>query len=382
MSELKSLLITFDFPPIMSGISRAFYNIWKNLPRHNHLILAPRLMGYKNIDKNINLKIIRYFNFSDSRVLRICILILYTLVSIFKEKIDILICGSPLSLGFTGLVFKKMLGMPYCVFCYGGEFDKYKKRRIEMGLLKAILKNADYVVANSEYSSMDIMRFGLEAKKIFTITPAVDIKKFNPNIEVSDLKKRLNLDNKKVLLTVSRLTERKGIDAVISALPAVIREFPNTVYLVVGEGKQESRLHNLAKEKGVEKNIIFYGLLPDKELPDYYNLCDIYIMPNKETKGEEIIEGFGISFIEASACAKPVIGGISGGVKEAVADGETGILVDPEDTQKLTQTILRLLKDKAYAIGLGRAGRERVEREFKWDDRTRKIETLLRRIDK
>jgi len=377
---MKSLLITFDFPPIVSGIGTFLYNVWRYLSPDNYLILAPKVKGYEKLDKASGFRIYRYPAFSHSQLMRMIVIFFYTFYLIIQKKINVIICGVPFTLGLIGFTFKKIIKLPYIVFYYGGEYDKFKNRKRLFNILEKILQDADYIITNSEFTSQEVKRFNVDAKKVLKITPGVDIEKFRPDLDCSDINKQFGLGNKKVLLTVSRLVKRKGIDVVINALPGVIKENPDIVYLVVGTGEEEGYLKRLAREKGLEEKIIFTGYISDNELPKYYNACDIYIMPNKETKGEEIVEGFGISFIEASACAKPVIGGITGGVKEAVSDGKTGLLVEPENSEIVAEAIIQLLKNEAYAIELGKNGRERVEKEFQWEDRAQMLKELLNKI--
>ena len=123
------------------------------------------------------------------------------------------------------------------------------------------------------------------------------------------------------------------------------------------------------------------GRVSEEELPCYYNACDIFVMLNRQTKGEEIVEGFGISFIEASACGKPVVGGKSGGAKDAVKNGLTGILVDPDDLKKITETLIQLLKNEQYSKSLAEAGRKIIVNEFTWKSRAEQLQGLLELIN-
>jgi phosphatidylinositol alpha-1,6-mannosyltransferase len=377
---MKSLLITFDYPPIVGGISTFFDNVWKLLPPQNYLILAPRKKGYKRVDVNSSFRIYRYFTFISWRLMRTLILFLYTLIIVVREKIDILICGVPVSLGFVGLIFNKILKIPYLVFYYGGEFDKYRKRKILFKLLQVVLRNARFIITNSEFTSQEVLKFDVRAQRVIKITPGTNTERFRPGLDVANLKERFCLEGKKVLLTVARLARRKGIDSVISVLPRVIAQVPNLVYLIVGSGKDADYLRNLVREKSLKEHVIFVGAVTEEELPLYYNACDIYVMPNRKTEGQEVFEGFGISFIEANACAKPVIGGTSGGVEDAVLDGQTGLLVDSNNKALLADSIIRLAKDKEYANELGNNGRQRVEDEFRWGQRAQKMKEIIGRI--
>jgi len=164
---------------------------------------------------------------------------------------------------------------------------------------------------------------------------------------------------------------------VISALPRVLQSAPDVVYLIVGSGEDRERLEIIAKEKGVRDKVIFAGDVSDETLLAIYNLSTLYVMPSREVVDKAMVEGFGISYIEASACGKPVIGGRSGGVGDAVVDEVTGILVNPADVNEISQAIITLLNDNKFAEKLGKQGLERVRKELTWE----KIASrLLRRL--
>ncbi|MBU1125341.1 MAG: glycosyltransferase family 4 protein [Candidatus Omnitrophica bacterium] len=377
---MRTLLLTYDFPPIVSGIGTVFYRIWKLLPAQDSFILAVTDQGDKAVDAASGLQVHRYPNIS-CRVTRIFLLMASAFRIIRKERIKVVICGVPLSIGVVGLLSKKLLRIPYCVFYYGGEAAKYKKKMFLFGVLRAVLENADAIIANSDFTKEEIIReFSIFSKKVTKITPATDSEIFSPGLDTTVLKRRLGIQHEKVILTVARLVRRKGIDAVLAALPLVKKEFQAIRYLVVGEGEDEGYLKRLVREHGLEQEVRFVGKVSDAELAWYYNLCDIYVMPNRATEGEEIVEGFGISFIEASSCAKAVIAGISGGVRDAVLDGRTGLLIDPNDIPGLAEGICRLLRDQDYRIQLGAHGRKMVQENFKWEQRAEILQELFQRL--
>jgi phosphatidylinositol alpha-1,6-mannosyltransferase len=165
-----------------------------------------------------------------------------------------------------------------------------------------------------------------------------------------------------VLLTVGRLDCRKGHDMVVAALPLLLKEFPALRYVIVGEGPEREKLAELAREKGVAERVLFAGFQPDERLAAYYRACDVFIMHNRALEND--VEGFGLVFLEANACGKPVVGGRSGGAVEAVVHGVTGFLVEPNDAQGLVQTLRKLLGDSALRREMGMAGRRRAAEEF------------------
>lgn len=374
---MKSLLITYDFPPIVSGIGTFFFNVWSRLPKDRNVVLAPRVAGWEGCDRGGAIDVRRYPDITRSRLIRDMVLFPRIRRIMKKEGVSLLICGVPASIGFLGLVMKKLYGTKYGVFYYGGELVKYSRRKTILSLIKSVLLNADFIITNSEFTMSEAASYGVDKKKIHKITPAVDQKIFTCSGSGNEVREKFGLKDKKVILTVSRLIRRKGIEKVIMAMPRVLEEVPNAAYLIVGEGEYGHDLRSLAIDKDLSDNVIFAGRVTDEELPGYYSACDLFAMPNMATKGSETLEGFGISFIEASACGKPVIGGITGGVREAVVDGETGLLVDPLDTDALAAAIIKLLKDDRSAKEMGERGRRRVEMEFGWENRAKRMGEII-----
>ena len=161
---------------------------------------------------------------------------------------------------------------------------------------------------------------------------------------------------------------------VIRSLPLIRQQVPNVIYLIVGSGEEEKYLLELATMLGVTDNVVFVGSISDSERAAYYRVCDLFIMPNRQIDAD--IEGFGIVFLEAGAAGKPVIGGLSGGTADAIQDGITGLRVDGENTQAITDAVVALAKNIQAAKAMGEQGRLRVEADFSWDlvvQRTRQI---------
>jgi phosphatidylinositol alpha-1,6-mannosyltransferase len=191
--------------------------------------------------------------------------------------------------------------------------------------------------------------------------PTVDTDFFKPLRDREAVRRQFALDGRQVLLTVAHLVRRKGHEQVIQALPALKAIHPNVIYLVVGRGPCESHLRDLAEDLGVSEAVRFCGYVPARELPRYYGAADIYIMAST-CDGD--VEGFGISFIEAAACGTPSVGSRAGGIPDAIADGETGFLVEPGDVQGLSTSILRMLRNTDSREQMGLAARIRVEKLF------------------
>lgn len=384
LKHLKTLLVTNDYPPIVSGISTVFYHVWRYLPADKNIILAPRVEGSSAFDKKDDLNITRYPFFSKKNVLYKLInnLLMFMYILSFIPKVEGIHCGQILSSGVCGLLFKKLFKTPYFLWVYGGETTPvYVNSVWSQLLIKKILDNASIIITNSKFTSREFIEYGLSHEKVVEIIPGVDYEIFKPFPKPSDLVEEYKLQGKKVVLTVSRLTERKGHDIVLKALPAVLESYPNLSYIIVGDGPCKTKLKRLCQKLNLNSVVTFVGFITDEGLVKYYNLCDIFVMPNREiSDSTDSVEGFGITFIEANACNKPVIGGRSGGAIEAVDDGVTGFLVDPLNEKELSQKIIYLLHNEKSARKMGKNGRERVEKEFSWKKRAQELSRAFEKV--
>jgi phosphatidylinositol alpha-1,6-mannosyltransferase len=265
--------------------------------------------------------------------------------------------------------------MPYIAYCHGEQITQTEQYRFQPALRNWIYRHADAVIANSGFTVNHLLRVGIPEDRIHKITPGVDFDRFSPRPKNADLVKRFGLEGKSVVLTVARLIPRKGHAAVLHSLARISKDVPNLVYLIAGAGPEEQPLRHLAAELGIGEIVKFAGRVPEETLPDFFNLCDVFAMPNYDGAGGDI-EGFGMVFLEANAAGKPVIGGRSGGSSDAVAHGETGFLVDTANLEDLVSTLRRLLQDKDLRERLGSAGLERARTQFSWEARARALRAV------
>lgn len=365
---MKILLATNDFPPKVGGIQTYCYELAKNLTSLGEevTVLAPRVEGDLEFDKRQNFKTIRIKNKLNLYLAFFSIL--------RKEKIERILVGHRANYArlasWANLLFKT----PYVIIVYGGEILlSGRKRSIKKGF-----KRVRKVITISHFTKERLIEIGILEKKILVVHPGVDPVKFNPRLDPLPIKKKYNLEGKKVILTVSHLVKRKGHHNVLKALPQVSGKVLNLIYLIVGKGKEEEMLKGVVRDLKLEERVVFAGEIKEKEIPLYYAACDIFIMPSYEIKDRGDVEGFGIVYLEANACGKPVIGGRSGGVTDAVIDGETGFLVDPLNINQIAEALVKLLTDSELARKLGEEGRKRVERELNWQEMARKIKGIIR----
>ncbi|MFC1731690.1 glycosyltransferase family 4 protein [candidate division KSB1 bacterium] len=218
--------------------------------------------------------------------------------------------------------------------------------------LKRAYSQADAFIVPSKFTKKEIERYSKKQFGIKVIHNGVNLDRFLNKSTPDYLKKKYA--GKDIVMTVGGLKKRKGQDTVIKALPSVVEKVPKIHYIMVGSGSEEEYLKKLAYEYNVERHIEFVGEKEGKELVDYFYLCDIYIHTPKVVNLN--FEGFGIVYLEASACKKPIIGTYSGGVEDAVVDNKTGFLFHEEDINGISSKIIELFNNKEDIRKIGEEG--------------------------
>lgn len=257
-----------------------------------------------------------------------------------QKRPDLIICGhinfSPLALFIC-----KFLKIPYWIIAYGIEaWD------IENDPVRRALHHADLILSISSYTGDRLIKEqNLDPNKV-VILPC----QFEPNhFQIAPkpaylLEKHKLQPQQPVILTVARLADvqrYKGYDQILNALPKIRQIIPDVHYVIVGKGNDRSRIEDLIGKLDLQDCVTLAGFVPDEQLCDYYNLCDIFAMPSKR-------EGFGIVYLEALACGKPVLGGNQDGAVDALVSGKLGALVDPDNITEIADTIVQVL-EKSYS---------------------------------
>ncbi len=272
--------------------------------------------------------------------------------------------GRALPEGITAWLVARLTLHSVVIYAHGEELTtwghggKYKAMRFA-------LRHADQVIANSEYTRDALIKMDVNPASIALIYPGVDVTRFHPGLACAELRQSVGVtDAGKLILSVGRLSRRKGFDQVIQALPALIHAGLDIQYVLIGIGEDYDYLLDLARKHGVADRVHLLGHVSDDDLPRWYNACDVFIMPNREINGDT--EGFGMVFIEAAACGKPAIAGQAGGTGAAVVDGVTGFRVDGTDTIAVTIALQRILENVQYAQQIGNRALTRAIKQFDW----------------
>jgi phosphatidylinositol alpha-1,6-mannosyltransferase len=278
--------------------------------------------------------------------------------------------------GVIAMTLKKIFGLPYVAYCHGEEVTQTENYRYQPRVRNQIYRCADAVVANSEFARQNLLRLGVQERRIYKITPGVDCARFRPIPPSKELVDSYKLKDKIVILTVARLIPRKGHKIALEAFAKISKEIPDAHYLIVGTGPEEPRLYKIVQDFELNDRVTFAGHVAAEQLPAIYGLCDLMLMPNRQDEGGDV-EGFGMVFLEANAAGKPVIGGRTGGTVEAIINEVTGFLVDPNNPDEVAGILRRLLLDRLLRIKVGEAGAKRARTDFSWKTRA----DVLRRIN-
>jgi phosphatidylinositol alpha-1,6-mannosyltransferase len=372
---MKVLIASAEYPPLLGGVSTFCHSIAKGLQGRGHGVRVVTCVGASGRRVEDGIDVRRAASFLSRKVVKIAPLMAATFVAVKRERPDVLVCMKLTHEGVAAWVLKHVAGLPYVVVVHGSEILKHWQHMFGRWIITRLLESADAIVANSSYTRELLVRRGIRVP-VHILNPALDLDRYDDPAPASDVIAGTDFRNKRVLLTVGQLTARKGHAAVMHVVRDLAPRYPDLVYVIAGgAGESRASLDALASRLQINDRVIFIGYADSASLLALYARCEIYAMPSRELVDD--VEGFGITFLEANLFAKPVIGGVGGGTADAVIHGETGFLVDPASTDALRDTVISLLDSPELRARLGRAGRDRVRREFTIQHRARRLEEIL-----
>lgn len=382
-SFMKILFFTNNFTPQDGGVARFGANICRELCRRGHKVDVLSSVKKINRDLACNLPYV-LFECKSKKFSRFASLpVIAKTLTMAKRKYDLFFMGTLITTSALGLYLISFFrGIPYVVLLNGYDisylWSKYFWDRL---MARLLLRGAGIILVNSNWMKQQVISKGFQDSKVKVLNPGVNTEFFVK----SDNQKKLIVDenkfkSKNIILTVSRLVEIKGHKYVIEALSKLINDIPDIHYLIIGEGPEKDALVKLTVELGVSDHVTFIGNVcaDDDILTYYYSISKVFVMPSISVG--KLQEGFGMVYLEANACGIPVIGSRTGGIADAVVDGETGILVEEKDVLGLSEKIKLLLKDNDLRAKMGEAGRKRAEKYFSWEAVGEKMEEYLRNV--
>jgi phosphatidylinositol alpha-1,6-mannosyltransferase len=367
----RYLVITELFLPTKGGTAVWFDEVYRRLGDRDTHILTARVPGAEAHDRDHANRVHR-LRLRHSAWLRPSSLPIYSKLLLkgwwlgLRHPFDAIHAGRVLPEGWVGVQLARLLRLPLVIYAHGEEITTWRRSPRRLKAMTFAYRRADRVIANSEFTHDRLLELGVDPARILIIHPGVDLQRFHPGQPSADLRQGLGLDaGQQLILSVGRLSRRKGFDQVIRALPALAEAGRDVHYAVIGIGEDREYLLSLAREQGVAERVHLLGHVEPADLPRWYCAAELLAMPNREIDGDT--EGFGMVFVEAAACGTPALAGQAGGTGAAVLDGETGLRVDGADPQAVAAALLRLLGDEPLRRRLSEAGRRRAEGELAWE---------------
>lgn len=371
------LLVTYDFPPIGGGISRWMAELARHYPPGRLIVASASHPGSAEADAAVPAPVDRIPG--PPRRLR-------TLPGVVawsrrlsgvarRSGAGFVWCGNLKPAAYAARWLRHRHALPYGILLHGHDLlvlqDRTRHHPSKRPMARALLGSAAALVTNSRFTGalcravLDELRMPAAAARVRVVPLGADVERYRPGIDAGEVRARYGLPaGGRWIVTVARLTPHKGIDTTLRALVQLRDTAPELRYLVVGSGAYRAELEALVHALRLDDRVWLLSGVPDADLPALYNLADVYVQVSRRSATH--VEGFGIATVEAAACGRPVIAGRSGGMADAVRDGETGLLVDPESPDEIAAAIARLLADPATARALGDAGRRAAAEYYNW----------------
>ena len=370
----RTLLITNDFPPRPGGIQQFVHNLAIRRPPGSLVVYASTWAGAAKFDAEQPFEVVRE---STGMLLPTPAVARRAAELARAHDCDTVWFGAAAPLGLLADGLRRRAGIGRAVGITHGHEIGWAALPGARQLLRRIARGNDVLTYLGDYQRVRLERALTGLTDLQRLAPGVDVDAFHPGVDGTAVRAKWGLSDRPVIACVSRLVPRKGQDMLIKALPAIRRRVPGAALLIGSGGPDRGRLERLAREQGVESDVVFTGSVPWAELPVLFAAGDVYAMPCRTRAGGLDVEGLGIVYLEASATGLPVVGGDSGGAPDAVREGETGYVVGGRDLTALTERLVELLSDPVKAKTMGAAGRAWVEQEWRWETQAARLGRLL-----
>ncbi|MFN2497233.1 MAG: glycosyltransferase family 4 protein [Pseudonocardiaceae bacterium] len=372
-----TLLVSNDFPPRAGGIQAYLHELALALPAGELAVYAPDWPGAAAFDAGLPFPVVRHpgsLMLPSPSVLR-------RAGRLVRELgCETVWFGAAAPLALLGPALRSAGAGRVVASSHGHEVG-WSMLPPGRAALRRIGADADVVTVVSRYPRRRVASaFGPQAA-LELLLPGVNCATFHPDPAArAEIRRRHRIGQAPVVLCVSRLVARKGQDVLVRALPAIRRQVPGAVLLLVGAGPRLGALRRLAQACEVTDAVVITSAVPWSALPAYYAAGDVFAMPCR-TRGKGLdVEGLGLVFLEAAATGLPVIAGNAGGARETVRPKDTGDLVDGRDVTAVARAVATLLADPDRAAVMGRNGRRWMQQDWSWPSRARRLGLLLRSL--
>jgi phosphatidylinositol alpha-1,6-mannosyltransferase len=360
---MTHLFVTNDFPPKIGGIQTMLWELWRRLDPASFVVLTTPHADAAAWDAEQPFRVVR----TREKLLLPTPGLARQIDQLAAEiDADVVVLDPALPVGLLG---PRLRSAPYGVVLHGAEVTVPGRLPGTSQLLRKVLRGAGLAIAAGGYPLAEAERAARRPLPSVVVPPGVDTDRFVPlsDAERAAARARLGLPvDGRLVVSVSRLVPRKGMDVLIRAATRLAPSRPDLTVAIAGAGRDRDRLERLARTTGAP--VRFLGRVSHDDLPGVYGCGDVFAMLCRNRWAGLEQEGFGIVFLEAAAAGVPQVAGDSGGAAEAVAEGETGLVVSrPDDPTAVADAIGRLLDAPATRARMGAAGRARAVEEFSYD---------------
>ena len=364
----RHLLVTNDFPPKVGGIQSYLWELWRRLPADDIAVHTTPHAGAPVFDADQAFVVTR----SREPVLLPTPTVVRRVRNLAERQGAELVVWDPaLPVGHAG----RRVGRPYAVVLHGSEVTVPGRLPVARSMLARVLRGASLVICAGNYPAGEAERAAGCTLPTVVVPPGVDTDRFRPldEAERASVRRELGLPvDAPLVVSVSRLVPRKGMDTLIRAAARLGRTEPDLVVAIAGSGRDRRRLEGLVASTGAPVRLL--GRVPEELLPGLYGAGDVFAMLCRSRWGGLEQEGFGIVFLEAAAAGVPQVAGESGGAAEAVAHERTGLVMGrPDAVAQVACTLSDLLGDRERRTEMGREARRRAEAEFSYDVLARRL---------
>lgn len=372
----RVLVVTNDFPPRPGGIQTFVQELVRRLPPEQVVVLTSRWRDWEAFDASQPYEVVR----ADTSVLLPTPAARRQAVELLQQReCDAVLFGAAAPLGLMAPALRAAGARRLVALTHGHEAGwaqlpggRHALRRIGDGV--------DTVTYLGEYTRRRIASAlrSDAADRMVQLTPGVDADIFRPDEEAgARIRREHGLDERPVVVCVSRLMPRKGQDVLISLWPQVRAHVPGAALLIVGGGPYRKQLQKRVDELSLASSVVLTGSVPFEDLPAHFAAGDVFAMPARTRRRGLDVEGLGIVYLEASATGLPVIAGDSGGAPDAVLAQRTGYVVDGRDRDAVGRRVVELLRDPDLRTRMGAAGREWVTQRWSWEHQVAVLRSLL-----
>lgn len=367
-------MVTNDFPPRVGGIEDFVRRLVEHLaPATTCVVLAPRHRDAAAFDRTFPHQVVRWPVFPmlpsprlAREVARLC----------DREGADAVLFGASMPLALIAGAVARRTGLPIIACTHGVEPGVAQIPGVRL-LMKYIATHVTMLTVVSRWSEQHLRGAIGPSPRIEHLPSGIDAERFHAAVSPDAVRRRHRLGERPVVVCVARLVARKGQDQLIRALPQIVAECPAATLLIVGDGPDRGRLERLVTDTRMSERVVFTGMVPYEDVPQYIAAGDIFAMPCGSRYFGLEMDALPAVFLQAAAVGRATIAGRAGGSPEAVLHEQTGLVVDEQSPTAVAEAVVSLLKSPQVAQGMAARGLHRVHTGFTWPMMAGRLQSWL-----